>query len=217
MVRKNQNAKKIIKITWNSNTLLLHVHSSDRKNKLIDHSKRLRELWFWGYGKCQPDEDAFHRVFNWKTTFHSLGAFMLMFHVYQKARASAHVNCHWYSALCFIVLNALLVLTQDGGHSARLLWQSSPVYYHHLWNSKQLPESSIHLHIFPIPCRLHHSSPPSVTAFVPPAAPAAKGWRVECRAAGKGWCVKPCCWRQRLCDSTSMKAVMDVGLEAGPD
>lgn len=94
--------------------------------------------------------------------------------------------------------------------SAQLLLQSSPVYYHS-WNSKQLPESSIHLHIFPIPCCLHHSSPPSVTAFVPPAAPVAKGWRVECRAAGKGWCVKPCCWQQRLCDSTSMKAVMDVG------
>lgn len=133
----------------------------------------------------------------------------------------AHVWSCELSLIFFHMLHCIKCSVGLDANIALLLLQSSPVYCHHLWNSKQQHKSSIYLDKFPIPCCFHHSSPPSVTAFVPPAAqshaPAAKGWRVECWAAGKGWCVKPCCWRQCLCDSTSMKDVMDVVLEAGPD
>lgn len=87
------------------------------EKKLIDHSKHLRELWFWGAEKNQPDEDTFHWVFQLENYI----SFPLGFYVHvsciSKSRnewvcVCARLNCHWYSALCFIVLNALLVLKQ---------------------------------------------------------------------------------------------------------
>lgn len=199
---------------WNSNTLLLHVHSSDRKKIMNWTFQAFEGTLVLGCGKCQPDEDAFHWVFQLENYISFPWGFYVHVSCISKCKSE---RTRELSLIFCLMLHCIKCSAGFDAHSARLLLQSSPVYYHHLWNSKQLPESSIHLHIFPIPCRLHYSSPHSVTAFVPPAAPAAKGWRVECRAAGKGWCVKPCCWRQHLCDSTSMKAVIDVGLEAGPD
>lgn len=203
------------------NTLLLHIHSSDRK-KINWSFQAFEGTLVLGCRKCQPDEDTFHWVFQLENYI----SFPLGFYVHVSCISKSRnewvcVHTFELSLIFCPMLHCIKCSVGFEANSALRLLQSSPVYYHHLWNSKQLCESSIHLHTFPIPCRLHHSSPPSVTAFVPPAAqsraPAAKGWRVECRAAGKGWCVKPCCWRQRLCDSTSMKAVMDVRLEAGPD
>lgn len=53
----------------------------------MDHSERLRELWFLGAENVNRTRTRFTGAFNWKTTFHSPGAFMFMFHVYQKAGA----------------------------------------------------------------------------------------------------------------------------------
>lgn len=165
--------KKVIRYCLTTFTLVT--------KKLIDHSKHLRELWFWGAENVNRTRTRFTGSFNWKTTFHSLWAFMFMFHVYQKAGTSECVcvrTCELSLIFC-LMLHCIKCSVGFDANSTLLLLQSSPVYYHHLWNSKQLRESSIHLHTFPIPRRLHHSSPPSVTAFVPPAAqsraPAAKG------------------------------------------
>lgn len=112
--------RRLIAFTEERKKLYAIATRSHIRKKLIDHSKHLRELWFWGVENVNWTRTRFTGSFNWKTTFHSLGAFMFMFHVYQKARASAHVNCHWYSALCFIVLNALLVLIHTAhGHSSK--------------------------------------------------------------------------------------------------
>lgn len=100
-------------------------------------------------------------------------------YIKKQERVSVCLRTFELSLIFCLMLHCIKCSVGFEANSALLLLQSSPVYYHHLWNSKQLCESSIHLHTFPIPCRLHHSSPPSVTAFVPPAAqsraPAAKG------------------------------------------
>lgn len=133
-----------------------------------------------GCGKCQPDEDAFHRVFQLENYI----SFPWGFYVHVSCISKSRSECvcariRELSLIFCLMLHCIKCSAGFDAHRAPLLSQSSPVYYHHMWNSKQLPESSIHLHIFPIPCCLHHSSPPSVTAFVPPAAqshaPAAKG------------------------------------------
>lgn len=64
------------------------------------------------------------------------------------------------SLIFFHMLHCIKCSVGLDANIALLLLQSSPVYCHHLWNSKQQRKSSIHLHTFPIPCCFHHSSPP---------------------------------------------------------